>query len=55
MGALVSAGQKVDVLEKAALIRGEAERVFGDSDQFSVQGESVQGGAFFAADAMSLR
>ncbi|MDU8926253.1 phenylacetic acid degradation bifunctional protein PaaZ [Alisedimentitalea sp. MJ-SS2] len=32
MGALVSEGQKRDVLEKAALIGSEAERVFGSDD-----------------------
>jgi oxepin-CoA hydrolase/3-oxo-5,6-dehydrosuberyl-CoA semialdehyde dehydrogenase len=43
MGALVSASQKADVLEKAALIGAEAERVFGDPDAFSMTGSK---GAF---------
>ena len=43
MGALVSAAQKADVLEKAALIGTEAERVFGDPDRFSMAGSK---GAF---------
>ena len=38
MGALVSASQKADVLEKAALIGAEAERVFGDPDAFDMTG-----------------
>lgn len=43
MGALVSAGQKADVLEKAALIGSEAERVFGNPDDFAM---AESGGAF---------
>jgi len=43
MGALVSASQKADVLEKAALIGAEAERVFGDPDDFAMVGSK---GAF---------
>ena len=46
MGALVSAGQKVDVLEKAALIGAEAERVFGDPDDFNADGADRGKGAF---------
>ncbi|MCA0871101.1 phenylacetic acid degradation bifunctional protein PaaZ [Seohaeicola saemankumensis] len=46
MGALVSLDQKRDVLEKAAQIGTEAERVFGDPEAFSVAGEDVQNGAF---------
>lgn len=46
MGALVSAGQKRDVLEKAALIGEEAERVFGDPDNFEIQGADANTGAF---------
>ena len=46
MGALVSAGQKMDVLGKAALIGQEAERVFGDPDNFEVQGADADAGAF---------
>ena len=46
MGALVSAGQKMDVLEKVALIGQEAERVFGDPDNFEVQGADADAGAF---------
>lgn len=46
MGALVSAGQKKDVLEKAAMIGEEAERVFGDPDNFEVKGADADAGAF---------
>ncbi len=46
MGALVSAGQKADVLEKAAIIGQEAERVIGDPNNFSVQGADSEAGAF---------
>lgn len=46
MGALVSAAQKRDVLEKAALIRAEAEQVFGDLDSFDVTGADKDKGAF---------
>ncbi|WP_420395312.1 phenylacetic acid degradation bifunctional protein PaaZ [Nioella sp.] len=43
MGALVSAAQKTDVLEKAALIGEAAERVFGDPEDFAMAGSK---GAF---------
>jgi len=46
MGALVSASQKRDVLEKAALIGAEAEQVFGDLDGFAVTGANRDKGAF---------
>ncbi|NNE53389.1 MAG: phenylacetic acid degradation bifunctional protein PaaZ [Sulfitobacter sp.] len=46
MGAVVSASQKRDVLEKAALIEAEAERVYGDLDGFTVQGADKDEGAF---------
>ncbi len=46
MGALVSAAQRADVLEKAATIGNEAERVFGDPDNFTVHGASAEEGAF---------
>ncbi|MEO1307348.1 MAG: phenylacetic acid degradation bifunctional protein PaaZ [Pseudomonadota bacterium] len=46
MGALVSAGQKSDVLAKAAIIGQEAERVFGDPDNFFVHGADTNAGAF---------
>ncbi|UWQ53326.1 phenylacetic acid degradation bifunctional protein PaaZ [Leisingera caerulea] len=46
MGALVSNSQKRDVLEKAAIIGQEAERVFGDPDDFSVDGADAEKGAF---------
>ncbi|MEP3295067.1 phenylacetic acid degradation bifunctional protein PaaZ [Tateyamaria sp.] len=46
MGALVSAGQKRDVLQKAAMIGQEAERVFGDPDNFDVIGADADKGAF---------
>ena len=48
MGALVSAGQKADVLEKAALLAGEAECVYGGQDGFSPVGDGVENGAFVA-------
>ncbi|UWQ57905.1 phenylacetic acid degradation bifunctional protein PaaZ [Leisingera caerulea] len=46
MGALVSNSQKRDVLEKAAIIGQEAERVFGDPNNFSVDGADAEKGAF---------
>jgi oxepin-CoA hydrolase/3-oxo-5,6-dehydrosuberyl-CoA semialdehyde dehydrogenase len=46
MGALVSNSQKRDVLEKAAIIKTEAECVFGDPDNFDVQGADADKGAF---------
>ncbi|TDK43830.1 phenylacetic acid degradation bifunctional protein PaaZ [Antarcticimicrobium luteum] len=46
MGALVSNGQKQDVLAKAALIGSEAERVFGDPENFEVVGADAGKGAF---------
>ncbi|WP_425079217.1 phenylacetic acid degradation bifunctional protein PaaZ [Ruegeria denitrificans] len=46
MGALVSNGQKRDVLEKAAIIGQEAERVFGNPDDFVVNGADAEKGAF---------
>jgi len=46
MGALVSAGQKRDVLAKAAIIGQEATRVFGDPDNFTIEGEGAANGAF---------
>ncbi|MEW9920604.1 phenylacetic acid degradation bifunctional protein PaaZ [Marimonas sp. MJW-29] len=46
MGALVSGSQKRDVLEKAALIGAEAERVYGDPEAFSVDGADRAKGAF---------
>jgi len=46
MGALVNNSQKRDVLEKAAIIGQEAERVFGDPDSFAVHGADAQAGAF---------
>lgn len=45
MGALVSADQKADVLEKAAIIGTEAERVYGDPEGFALHG-AVDPGAF---------
>lgn len=45
MGALVSASQKTDVLEKAGQIASEAERVFGDPDSFALHGAD-RAGAF---------
>ncbi|WP_164661934.1 phenylacetic acid degradation bifunctional protein PaaZ [Tropicibacter sp. Alg240-R139] len=46
MGALVSNGQKQDVLEKVAIIGQEAERVFGDPENFTVEGADKDKGAF---------
>ncbi|NOD47624.1 MULTISPECIES: phenylacetic acid degradation bifunctional protein PaaZ [unclassified Ruegeria] len=46
MGALVSNGQKRDVLEKATIIGQEAERVFGNPDDFAVDGADPEKGAF---------
>ncbi|WP_187428371.1 Bifunctional protein PaaZ [Roseobacter fucihabitans] len=46
MGALVSNSQKRDVLEKARIIATEAERVFGDPENFDVQGADIENGAF---------
>ncbi len=46
MGALVSASQKRDVLDKAALIGAEAERVYGDPNSFDVAGADPEKGAF---------
>jgi oxepin-CoA hydrolase/3-oxo-5,6-dehydrosuberyl-CoA semialdehyde dehydrogenase len=46
MGALVSNSQKRDVLEKAAIIGQEAERVFGDPENFHVEGADGSKGAF---------
>lgn len=46
MGALVSNSQKRDVLEKAGIIGTEAERVFGDAENFEVQGADASKGAF---------
>ncbi|WP_435660562.1 phenylacetic acid degradation bifunctional protein PaaZ [Leisingera caerulea] len=46
MGALVSNSQKRDVLEKAEIIGQEAERVFGDPENFSVDGADAEKGAF---------
>ncbi|WIY26440.1 phenylacetic acid degradation bifunctional protein PaaZ [Parasedimentitalea psychrophila] len=46
MGALVSNGQKRDVLEKAAIIGQEATRVYGDPENFTVDGADADKGAF---------
>lgn len=46
MGALVSAGQKRDVLEKANILASEAERVFGNPGDFAVNGADAESGAF---------
>ncbi|KIN62747.1 Bifunctional aldehyde dehydrogenase/enoyl-CoA hydratase [Sulfitobacter noctilucicola] len=46
MGALVSASQKQDVLEKASLIQAEAEIVSGNMDEFTVKGADKNKGAF---------
>ena len=46
MGALVSQGQRRDVLEKAAIIGQEAERVFGNPEDFAIDGADAEKGAF---------
>ncbi len=46
MGALVSASQRHDVLDKARILEAEAERVFGDPSDFSVTGADAKVGAF---------
>ena len=46
MGALVSNTQKRDVLEKASIIGTEAQRVFGDPENFHVHGADAHKGAF---------
>ena len=46
MGALVSRAQRDDVLEKAKILSSEAERVFGDPDNFDVHGADRDKGAF---------
>ncbi len=46
MGALVSQAQRTDVLENAAIIGQEADRVFGDPESFDVDGASAKAGAF---------
>lgn len=46
MGALVSNAQKRDVLAKVKMISAEAERVFGDPDNFEVVGADGDAGAF---------
>jgi oxepin-CoA hydrolase/3-oxo-5,6-dehydrosuberyl-CoA semialdehyde dehydrogenase len=46
MGALVSDGQRRDVLAKCATLGAEAERVFGDPDAFTVHGADAVKGAF---------
>ncbi|MAM61573.1 phenylacetic acid degradation bifunctional protein PaaZ [Maritimibacter sp. UBA3975] len=46
MGALVSTGQRADVLDKIAVLGTEAERVIGDPDNFEVVGADRDKGAF---------
>ncbi len=46
MGALASAGQKRDVLEKIGVLAGETKRIFGDPSAFSVDGADAEKGAF---------
>ncbi len=46
MGALVSNGQKRDVLEKAGILATEATRVYGNPDDFAVEGADAEKGAF---------
>jgi oxepin-CoA hydrolase/3-oxo-5,6-dehydrosuberyl-CoA semialdehyde dehydrogenase len=46
MGALASLAQRADVLRKAEFIGSEARRVFGDPENFSVEGADREAGAF---------
>ena len=46
MGALVSRSQRDDVIEKAKILGTEAERLFGDPDNFEVYGADAEKGAF---------
>lgn len=46
MGALASASQKRDVLEKVGMLAGETSRIFGDPSAFSVEGADAEKGAF---------
>ncbi|WP_375229372.1 phenylacetic acid degradation bifunctional protein PaaZ [Roseobacter sp. S98] len=46
MGALVSHAQRRDVLAKAERIAQDVERVFGDPETVTVQGETVANGSF---------
>ena len=46
MGPLVSAGQKRDVLAKAAIIGQEAACVYGNPEQIAVDGADAEKGAF---------
>ena len=46
MGALVSNDQKRDVLEKAEMLAVDSERVFGNPDNFNVDGVDASKGAF---------
>ena len=46
MGALVSNSQKHDVLEKANIIGTEAERVYGDPENFALNNADANKGAF---------
>ncbi|WP_439143505.1 phenylacetic acid degradation bifunctional protein PaaZ [Planktotalea sp.] len=46
MGALVSNAQKRDVLEKASIIGTEAERVYGDPENFVISNADASKGAF---------
>ncbi len=46
MGALISQAQRQDVLDQAAKIAAEAERVHGDPDAFEVDGADARAGAF---------
>jgi oxepin-CoA hydrolase/3-oxo-5,6-dehydrosuberyl-CoA semialdehyde dehydrogenase len=46
MGALVSTSQRAEVLEKAALLGAEAERVHGAPEAFAVEGADPVRGAF---------
>ena len=46
MGPLVSQDQRRDVIAAAEAIGTEAERIFGDADDFEVSGADLQAGAF---------
>lgn len=61
MGALASAAQKANVLEKVAILATEARRVYGDPHRFEVTGADPDRGAFLppmlfhCADANTAR
>lgn len=46
MGALASASQKADVLERINILKAECTAIYGDTDKFEVDGADGQKGAF---------